>query len=158
MDLVAYTGTIKFQAADNYQSPWYNVSESYTYLNKTGTIHHNVIGYYPLLRVAFNNSVYTTGLNGQIGNPAQINAVVSDLGVVVGAEVVIGGNGYLAPPLLEFFGDGAGAQAEAQVDANGTVTGVTILSGGSGYRPIPPTNRQVTITVSCGRAENILYR
>lgn len=158
MDLVGYTGTIKYQAADNYQSPWYNVSESYTYLNKTGTIIHNVVGWYPLLRIAFNNSVYTTGLNGQIGNPAQINAVVTDEGVVVGANIVIQGNGYLAPPLIEFLGDGAGARAVAEVDANGAVTNVTILDGGSGYRPIPPTNVQVTVTVSCGRAENILYR
>jgi hypothetical protein len=158
MDLVGYTGTIKYQWAENYQSPWHNVSESYTYLNKTGTIVHNVIGYYPILRIAFNNSVYTTGLNGQIGNPAQINAVVSDLGVIVGANVVIQGNGYLAPPLIEFFGDGAGATAEAFIDANGSVTSVNILTGGSGYRPIPPTNRQATVTVSCGRAENIIYR
>lgn len=158
MDLIGYTGTIKTQWAENYQSAWHDVTESIQYLNKTGTIHINVVGYYPILRLCFNNSVYTTGLNGQLGNPAQVTALVSDDGVIVGANITSQGNGYLAPPLVEFVGDGAGARAEAAVDANGSVTSITILDGGSGYRPIPPTGVQATIVLSTGRAENILYR
>jgi hypothetical protein len=57
MDLVGYTGTLKVQAAENYQSIWYNVTESTTHFNEYRTIHLNVIGWYPLLRLCFNNSV-----------------------------------------------------------------------------------------------------
>jgi hypothetical protein len=159
MDLVGYTGTIKVQGAENYQSPWYNVSESVQYLNKTGTVHHHVVGYHPILRLCFNNSVYTTGLNGQIGNPAQATPLVSDEGVIVGATITYKGNGYLAAPLIEFVGGGAGAVATAAVNpSTGELTTITIVDGGSGYRPIPPTNTQAQIIISTGRIENILYR
>ena len=60
MDLVGYTGTIKAQWANNYQSIWYNCTESETFYNETRTIYFNVIGWYPLLRLAFNNSVFAT--------------------------------------------------------------------------------------------------
>lgn len=159
MDLVGYTGTIKIQGAENYQSPWYNVSESVQYLAKTGTVHHHVTGYHPILRICFNNSVYTTGLNGQVGNPAQATPVVSAEGVIVGATITYAGNGYLAAPLIEFVGDGAGAIATASVDpGTGAVTSINIIDGGTGYRPIPPTNTQAQIVISTGRVENILYR
>ena len=159
LDLVGYTGTVKIQAAENYQSAWFNVSESTQYLNKTGTVHHHVIGYHPILRLCFNNSVYTTGLNGQIGQPAQATAVVSDEGVIVGANITYKGMGYLAPPLIEFIGDGAGAVATSAVNpATGELTTINIIDGGSGYRPIPPTNTQAQILISTGRVENILYR
>jgi len=159
MDLVGYTGTIKIQGAENYQSPWYNVSESTQYLNKTGTVHHHVIGYHPILRLCFNNSVYTTGLNGQIGQPAQATPLVSDEGVIVGANITYKGMGYLAPPLIEFIGDGAGATATSAVDPDtGELTTINIITGGSGYRPVPPTNTQAQILISTGRIENILYR
>ena len=159
LDLLGYTGTIKVQAAENYQSEWYNVSESVQYLNKTGTVHHHVIGYYPILRLCFNNSVYTTGLNGQVGNPAQAIAEVSDQGVITGTTLVYQGNGYLAPPLVEVFGDGAGAVLSANIDpATGEVTSIDVINGGSGYRPIPPTNTQAQIVISTGRVERIIYR
>lgn len=159
MDLIGYTGTIKVQGAENYQSPWYNVSESVQYLNKTGTVHHHVIGYHPILRLCFNNSVFTTGLNGQIGQPALATALVSDEGVIVGANITYKGMGYLAPPLIEFVGDGAGAVATSAINpATGELTTITIVDGGSGYRPIPPTNLQAQLVISTGRVENILYR
>ena len=44
MTLVGYTGTIKAQAAENYQSIFYNVSESTTYFNETRTIYMNIVG------------------------------------------------------------------------------------------------------------------
>jgi hypothetical protein len=159
MDLIGYTGTVKVQGAENYQSAWYNVSESVQYLNKTGTVHHHVIGYHPILRLCFNNSVYTTGLNGQIGQPAQATALVSDQGVVVGSNITYKGMGYLAPPLIEIVGDGAGAVATSEINpATGELTTINIVDGGSGYRPIPPTNTQAQIIISTGRVENILYR
>lgn len=157
MDLRGYTGSIKVQAAENYQSMWYNVSESTQYLNKTGTVHHHVIGYYPLLRLCFNNSVFTTGLNNSFGAAALATAQV-DNGVVTGAAITYGGLGYLAPPLIEIFGDGAGATGEATINEQGQVTGITITNGGAGYRPIPPTNIEATIVISTGKIENIIYR
>lgn len=158
MDLVGYTGTIKVQAAENYQSEFYNVTQSTEYLNRTGTVHLHVTGYYPILRLAFNNSVYTTGLNGQIGNPAQATAEVSDAGVITGVNVTLPGNGYLAPPLVTVLGDGAGAVLTATLGANGSVNSINVINGGSGYRPIPPTNNQAIIMISTGLVENILYR
>ena len=159
LDLVGYTGTIKVQGAENYQSPWYNVSESVQYYNKTGTVHHHVIGYHPILRLAFNNSVFTTGLNGQLGQPAMASPLVSDDGVIVGATITYKGMGYQAPPLIEVVGDGAGAVVTSDINpATGELTTINIINGGSGYRPIPPTNSQAQFIISTGRVENILYR
>lgn len=157
-DLIGYTGTVKVQAAENYQSLWYDVTSSTQYLNKTGTVHHHVIGYYPILRLCFNNSVFTTGLNGTLGQPAQATAQVSDDGVVTGVQITYAGLGYQAPPLIEIFGDGAGATAVATIGAQGELASVVVTNGGSGYRPIPPTNTQALVVVSTGKIENILYR
>jgi hypothetical protein len=157
MDLVGYTGTIKAQAATTYQSEWYNVTDSTQYLNKTGTIYMNVVGWYPLLRLAFNNSVFTTGATGDIlGFPAQATAQVSN-GVVTGINVIVPGQGYQAPPLITILGDGAGATATATI-SNGTVSGITVTNGGSGYRPVPPTGQEAVVIISTGRVENLFYR
>jgi hypothetical protein len=159
IDLLGYTGTIKVQGAENYQSEWFNVSDSVQYLNKTGIVHHHVIGYHPILRLCFNNSVYTTGKNGQVGNPAQAIAEVSDSGVITGVNIVYMGNGYLAPPLIEVIGDGAGAVLTAEVDpGTGEVTAINVVNGGAGYRPIPPTNTQAQIVISTGRILDVIYR
>jgi len=157
LDLLGYTGSIKVQAAENYQSPWYNVSESVQYLNKTGTVHHHVVGYYPLLRLAFNNSVFTTGLNNSVGSAALATAQATN-GVITGTTITYQGFGYLAPPLVEIIGDGAGAIAEATIGGNGELTSINIINGGAGYRPIPPTNIAATVIISTGRVTNILYR
>lgn len=160
MDLVGYTGTIKVQGAENYQSIFYNVTESIQYLNKTGTIHINVIGWHPILRIAFNNSIYTTGEGGNMvmGYPAQANAVVSN-GVVTSVNILNAGMGYQAPPLVEFAGEGAGARATATIGyVGGGLASITIDDGGSGYRPVPPTMQAAQVLISTGRAENILYR
>jgi hypothetical protein len=50
-----YTGNIKAQAAETYQSTWYDVSNINVYLNKTGSEYINVLGYHPLLRLALNS-------------------------------------------------------------------------------------------------------
>jgi hypothetical protein len=85
--------------------------------------------------------------------------LVSDEGVIVGANITYKGMGYLAPPLIEFVGDGAGAVATSAINtATGELTTITIVDGGSGYRPIPPTNLQAQLIISTGRVENILYR
>lgn len=158
MDLVGYTGSIKVQAAENYQSVWTNVTESRQYINETRTIYWTVVGWYPLLRLCLNNSVYTTGLNGNnvLGYPAQAIPTVVN-GVVTDIQLLSGGSGYLAPPLITILGSGAGATATAQV-SNGMVTGITVTNGGSGYRPIPPTGTAATVVISTGEVTNIFYR
>jgi hypothetical protein len=156
MDLIGYTGTIKAQAAETYQSVWYNVTPSTQYLNATETIHMNVVGWHPLLRLCFNNSVTTTGVNGQtnFGEAATANAVVTN-GVVTSISVTSPGSGYQAPPIVEFIGEGAGAAATTTIGARGEVTGITLVSGGSGYRPNPYGMVSVALVVSTG---HIKYR
>ena len=167
-DLIQYTGTIKAQWAENYQSLWYNVTESTTHLNETGTFHLNILGWYPLLRLAFNNSVFASP--NQPGYPAIAVAYCVD-GVVTNIEVLNGGRGYLAPPRVDIVGDGAGATAEALIDEQGVVYGINVTNGGSGYWPLPstpnpgaspspvPASQQGAIVViSTGFVVNPMYR
>ena len=166
MTLVGYTGTIKAQAAENYQSVFYNVSESVTYYNYTGTIYHNVIGWYPLLRMCFNNSIFA--VPDQPSSPA-IAYAITEGGVVTSINVTNGGSGYLAPPHIDIIGDGAGATAEAIID-QGVVIGVTVTNGGSGYWYLPnagmgaglyPNNPQQTgaaVLINTGFVVDLLYR
>jgi hypothetical protein len=166
MTLDGYTGTIKAQAAANYQSIWYNVTDSVTYYNRTGTIHMNILGWHPLLRIAFNNSIFA--VPDQPGTPALAYATTEN-GVVTGITVTNGGTGYLAPPKINIIGDGAGATAEATV-SGGTVTGITVTNGGSGYWYLPnagfgagiyPVNPQQTgaaVTISTGYVVDLKYR
>lgn len=167
LDLTGYSGTIKVQGAQDYQAIWRNVTDSMTYLNKTGTIYINVIGWHHLLRLCFNNSIYASPL--QPGIPATALALV-DNGVITSIEIMSKGSGYIAPPLVSILGDGAGAVAEATIDSNGHVDSITLLNGGSGYWPMPltsinargvtaPPNRQGAIVLlGTGYASNILVR
>ena len=180
IDLVGYTGTIKAQWAENYQSIWYNITESTTYFNETRTIYMNVEGWYPLLRLAFNNSIFATP--HPPGVPAVAYAVCND-GVLTDIVVSNGGAGYLAPPKINILGDGAGAVAEAVMSNTygpgeygpegvgyGSVVGINVIEGGSGYWPIPsggvnpaaypvpPANQGAFVTISTGYAVNLLYR
>jgi hypothetical protein len=166
MTLDGYTGTIKAQAAENYQSIWYNVTESTTYLNKTGTLHMNIVGWHPLLRIAFNNSIFA--VPDQPGTPAIAYATTED-GVVTSITVANGGSGYLAPPKINIIGSGAGAAAVAQV-SGGVVTGITVTNGGSGYWYLPnagmgpgvypnnPNQTGAAVVISTGYAVDLLYR
>ncbi len=169
MDLVGYTGTIKAQAADNYQSIWYNVSESVTYFNETKTIHWNIVGWYPLIRLAFDSSLFAVPYyQNQV--PAFATAFVED-GVITNITMQNNGSGYAAKPLVTIVGNGAGARAEAIWDpATGAVTGITVLDGGSGYwripnaaitggqYPVSPQNQGAAVVISTGYVENLLYR
>ena len=166
MTLDGYTGTIKAQAAENYQSIWYNVTDSTTYLDKTGTIHMNIVGWYPLLRLCFNNSIFAVPT--QPGSPAIGYATTSN-GVVTSITVTNGGSGYLAPPKISIIGDGSGATADAQV-SGGTVTGITVTNGGSGYWYLPnagfgsglypnnPSQTGAAVLISTGFVVDLLYR
>jgi hypothetical protein len=169
MDLVGYTGTIKAQAADNYQSVWYNISESETYLNQTRTIHWTIQGWYPLVRLAFDSSLFAVPFyQNQV--PATAVAFVED-GVVTSIAMQNNGSGYAAPPKVNIVGNGAGARAEAIWSAQtGAVTGITVLDGGSGYwrvpnatltsgvYPVSPQNQGALVVISTGYIENLLYR
>lgn len=167
MDLIGYTGTIKAQAAENYQSIWYNVTESETYLNETRTIHWNIVGWHPLLRMCFNNSIFATPRVP--GVPAQAYAFVNN-GVVTDIVVQNGGSGYLAPPKIEIVGNGSGATAEAVINDTGVVTDIIVTNGGSGYwpvpaagvntaaYPVPPQNQGAVVLITTGFVVNLLYR
>ena len=168
MDLIQYTGTIKAQWAENYQSLWYNITESTTYLNQTKTIYMNIVGWYPLLRLAFNNSVFATP--DQPGYPAVAVAYCVD-GLVTTITVLDGGSGYLAPPRIDIVGNGAGATAVATISNTGQVVGITVTNPGSGYWPLPsqpnpgaspspvPADQQGAIVViSTGFVVNLMYR
>ena len=166
MTLDGYTGTIKAQAAENYESIWYNVTESTTYLNKTGTIYMNIVGWYPLFRMCFNNSIFA--VPDQPGIPAIAYATTTD-GVVTSITVTNGGSGYLAPPKINIIGSGAGATAEATV-SGGVVTGITVTNGGSGYwylpnagfgigyYPVNPNQTGAAVVISTGYVVDLLYR
>jgi hypothetical protein len=166
MTLDGYTGTIKAQAAENYESIWYNVTDSTTYYNKTGTIYMNIVGWYPLLRMCFNNSIFA--VPDQPGIPA-IAYATTENGVVTSITVTNGGAGYLAPPKINIIGDGAGATAEAVI-SGGSVVGINVTNGGSGYWYLPnagfgiglyPTNPAETgaaVVISTGYVVDLLYR
>jgi hypothetical protein len=156
MDLVGYTGTIKAQGAENYQSIWYNVTESTTYLNRTETIYMNIIGWHPILRLCFNNSVFASP--EQPGTAAVVGNVVVANGVVQSISIQSGGSGYLAPPKIDIIGNGAGAQAVATLGSDGSVAGITVTEGGSGYWPVPPGMQGAVASINTGFVTNLLYR
>jgi hypothetical protein len=167
MDLIGYTGTIKAQFAQNYQSIFFNITESTTYYDETKTIYMNIVGWYPLLRLCFNNSLFSTP--HPPGVPASAYAVCND-GVLTDMVIQNGGYGYLAPPKVDIVGNGSGAEVTANIDVNGTVTGFNIINGGSGYWPIPsggvnqqnypvpPAQQGAFPIISTGYITNILYR
>jgi hypothetical protein len=149
LDLVHYTGTLKLQAADNYQSVWYDVSESEQYLDQTGTVHLSAVGFYPLLRVALNNS---------IGYDASATATVVD-GVVTDILVNNPGAEYQAPPYVQILGNGAGAAAAAVLEPGGTISSITVTAGGSGYLPLQFLSPiSATVVITNGVVERIRYR
>jgi hypothetical protein len=149
MDLIHYTGTLKIQAADTYQAVWYDVTESREYFDYTGPVHFNTVGYYPLQRLALNNS---------IGAGATATATVED-GVVTGISVTNSGSGYVAAPYVQILGNGAGATAEADNIGGGSVGSITVTNGGSGYLPLQYQGlTAATVVISNGVVENIRYR
>jgi len=149
MDLDHFTGTIKFQAADTYESVWYDVTSAWQYYDETSTQYYNVVGFYPLIRAAFNNSQ---------GSQAQATAIVTD-GVVTAINVTNGGQGYVAPPKVQILGNGSGAEAIVTSVGNGQIGAIQVTNGGSGYLPLQYQGTvcaQVLITT--GYITNLQYR
>ena len=179
MTLVGYTGTIKAQAAENYQSVFYNVTESTTYYNETRTIYMNIVGWHPILRLCFNNSIFAVPT--QPSTPA-LAFTTTNNGIVTSVTVTNGGTGYLAPPQINFIGDGAGATAEAVMSSTypighpqagigyGSVVGINVTNGGSGYWYLPnagmgaglypnnPSQTGAAVIISTGYVVDLLYR
>ena len=150
MDLVHFTGTIKVQGAENYESIWYNVTESRSYYDATESIYFNAVGFHPLLRLALNNSV---------GYGASATATVSD-GVVTGISITNPGYGYVAPPYVQILGNGAGAEAYATIGDNNQTSAIVVTNGGSGYLPTQFLNTpsSATVVLTNGKIENLQYR
>jgi len=167
MTLDHYTGTIKAQAAQDYEAVPFNVTESVTYLNYTGTIYHNIVGWYPLVRMCFNNSIFAVP-NGQ-GVPANAYAYCVN-GQVESITIQNAGRGYLAPPKINIIGEGSGAQAEATIDDTGAIASITVTNPGSGYwlvpnagintpyYPVAPNNQGAMVIISTGYVVDLFYR
>jgi hypothetical protein len=149
MDLVHYTGTLKIQGAQDYESLWYNVTDSREYFDATESVYFNCVGFHPLLRIALNTS---------IGYGATATANVVD-GVVQSISMNNFGNNYVAAPYVQILGYGAGATATATLGGNGTVASITVTNGGSGYLPIQfQGSTAATVVISNGVVENIQAR
>lgn len=149
MDMDHYTGTVKFQAADDYLSTWYDVTPSYEFLSETSTQYFNVQGFYPLLRAAFNNSV---------GAGGQATAYTTD-GVLTSIQINNAGENYKAAPRIQILGNGSGAAAEATVSSNGVISAITVTAGGSGYLPVQFQSPQTaTVLIDNGTITNLQYR
>jgi hypothetical protein len=151
-DLVHFTGTIKAQAAQDYEALWVDVTDSTEYFDETGTFYLNVVGFHPLLRLGINNSQ---------GYGASATATVAN-GVVTGIAVNNAGFGYMAAPCVQLLGNGAGATAvgAAFVGPSG-IGAITVTNGGSGYLPLNfgGTEAQaVTVMITTGYVTNIFYR
>lgn len=146
-----FTGNVKAQAAQDYQSKWSDVTDMQSYYDQTGTKYINVEGYYPLLRLSVDS--YPGTQNIQI---AQANATVAN-GVVTSISITQGGMGYLAPPRVSIIGLGAGAVAEAEI-TNGSVSAINVIDGGSGYIQSPGGEPAASISITTGAITSILVR
>ena len=145
-------GDIKAQAAENYESTWYDVTDISSYYCKTGTAHINVLGYHPLLRLALNS--YS---GAEIVGPATATATAAN-GMITGITVQNSGNGYLAPPLVTIIGLGAGAVAEAEI-TGGQVSAINVINGGAGYVTNPQQTQKIAIvSINRGGIVSILVR
>jgi hypothetical protein len=151
IEMLGFTGNIKAQASENYESEFYNVSPVYSYYNNSDTTYINVEGYHPLLRLAIDQ--WGGNINSYV---ATANATVID-GSVVSIQVTNSGGGYLATPNVTILGAGAGAKAEA-VLSNGQVVAINVIDGGSGYVPNPVNNIAAAVSINLGTITSIFYR
>jgi hypothetical protein len=151
LSMLHFTGNIKAQAAQNYQSEWYNVGPIYQYQNETESVLINVEGYYPLIRLAVNQ--FNGNINSQI---ATASATVTN-GSVTSITVTNSGSGYVAPPNVTIVGYGAGARAEAEI-VDGQVSAINVINGGAGYTVDPTNNIAAFVSINTGFITDIVYR
>ena len=151
LSMLHFTGQIKAQAADDYQSPWHDVGPSYSYTNQNEPVLINVVGYHPLLRLAVNQ------FNGDINDrPAKATATVTN-GVITAIQVTDSGAGYTSAPNVTIAGFGAGAVATAEITSGG-VSAINVINGGSGYVLDPSTNMSAYVNINTGFITDIVYR
>lgn len=149
LELIHFTGVIKIQGAADYESNWYNVTEAREYLDHSGSVYFNAVGYHPLLRIALNNSV---------GYGATGTATVVD-GVVTGLSLTNPGYNYVAAPYVQILGNGAGAEAIATIGSGGQVATLEVVTGGSGYAPLQfQSNQYACVVITNGVIQSIQYR
>ena len=109
-----------------------------------------MVGFYPLIRAAFNNS---QGFGGQA------TAQVSPEGVVTGISLSNAGKNYVAAPKVQILGNGSGAEAIATIGADGQIATIVVTNGGSGYLPIQyQGTQQATVMITTGYINNLQYR
>jgi hypothetical protein len=151
LEMHNFTGNVKAQAAQDYQSGFVNVGNVFSYYNITGTRHINVEGFHPLIRLAVNQ------YSGQTDTSlATANATVVD-GTVYSIAVTNSGGGYLAPPNVTIVGTGAGAIAESVLSGD-QVIAVNVIEGGSGYIPTPANTVAAGVSLNNGFITDITYR
>lgn len=152
LEMTHFTGNIKAQGAENYESVFYNVGNVTSYYNQSGTVYLNVEGFHPLIRLAVDQ------YNGNYSaTAATANAIVIN-GSVQSIDITYAGSGYLAAPNITIVGTGAGAVAEAEIGPGGSVTAINVISGGSGYVIPPSGNLAAGVQINTGFITDIVYR
>ena len=152
MEMDHYTGNVKVQGSQNYESVWTDVTELQSYYNKTGTDYINVLGYHPLLRLV--SDQWPGTIQTQVATATAYGAN----GVITSITVNQPGYGYLAPPRVNIIGLGAGAVAEAEIEGN-SVSAINVINGGQGYISNPQQSNQIAaISLNRGAIISILVR
>ena len=152
MEMDHFTGNVKAQGAQTYESVWVDVTEQQSYYNKTGTDYINVLGYHPLLRLVSDQWPGTEQV--QLATATAYGAN----GVITAITVNQAGYGYLAPPRVNIIGLGAGAVAEAEIEGN-SVSAINVINGGQGYVANPQRSNQIAvISINRGAITSILVR
>ena len=129
--------TVKATLQDDYNTP--SVTEVYDNLDNED-FPENIDNGSALGQVMYYGETLPDLTSGFVG-PAKVTATIGG-GIVTGATVVYGGQGYSGTVAIKFTGGNIGS---SEVDAtgtatvvNGVITAVAITSGGSGYTT-PPT-------------------
>ena len=152
MEMDHYTGNVKAQGAQNYESVWVDVTDVQSYYNKSGATYLNVVGYHPLIRLVSDQWPGTQQVQLATATATGAN------GVITAIAVNQAGYGYLAPPRVSIIGLGAGAVAEAEV-TGGQVSAINVIDGGTGYVANPQQSQQIAIVrISRGAIVSILVR
>jgi hypothetical protein len=151
LNMLHFTGIIKAQAADTYQSEWYDVGPVYQYFDQNEPVMFNVEGHYPLIRLAINQ------FSGDINSRTATAIAVVENGSIVGVDITNSGNGYVAAPNVTVAGYGTGAVLEAEI-SNGQVTAINVIDGGEGYILDPSTNVAAYVNINTGFITDIVYR
>lgn len=152
LNLNTFTGNIKVQAAENYESVWYDITQSQAFYANTSNVNITAQGKHNLLRLAINQYGGVSGSTLALANATCVN------GEVVSINIQNSGSGYLAEPLVIIAGAGTGASAVATINSSGAVTNITVLDGGQGYSPVPPSDSPASVTIVPGIIEKVTYR